>query len=143
VKYLALTSILTPGARGPVHEIVVDHLLEKLLAHEVDQGRVLDGRSLAVDAAPAVFLGVVDVLGEVIQVHAEEHVERDMAREDIVDRVQDGYSPRLQIGVDDPARHPVVGMDDEPAAVAGAHGLMTLLTISRWNSAALSSGLPP
>jgi hypothetical protein len=69
-----------------------------------------------------VFGGVVDVLGEVLHIHAEEHVERDVPREDIMDRVQDRHPPGLQVGVDNPSCHPVVGVDDEPAAMPGAYG---------------------
>ena len=109
-----------PRNDRPVQEVVLDNLLEELGADVADARGILEGGGLSVHAAVARIVGEIQQVPQLLQVHAVEHVQRDVTRVGVVNRVQQRNPAQPGIRRHDSAGHPVVGVENATALVQTA-----------------------
>ena len=67
----------------------------------------------------AVPVGEVEIGDERRQLDPGQHVQGCLSRVDIMNGMEDRAAPQFRVGGDDPPRHPVMTVNDQPAAVLG------------------------
>jgi len=108
---------------GTVHEVVVYHFPEETFAHKIYHRGILYGRGLAIDALPALIDGQIEIMGIILPPYPSQMFQGQVGGEDVMDGMEDRQSGFLGVGGNDPARHPVVTVDDEFALMLGPNRL--------------------
>ena len=126
----------------PIQKVVLDNLPQEFLADEIDHGGILDRGRLAVDARLPARLGEIEPIGDAAKTDPAQQIQRKAGRENVVHGMKDGQAGRIGVGGNHPpAIQSWLWMISLPSLRA-LTVLMTLFTISRWNSTAVRIGSP-